>query len=116
MGTNRPAGGRRDARTRRAPMSEYQYYEFLAVDRPLTEPEMRELRAVSSRAVITPTRFTNHYEWCRLQKGNVARSHALLDCINARAETAKARNVDHSGAARHWATAPNPKLPGPAGS
>jgi hypothetical protein len=44
-------------------MSEYQYYEFLAVDRPLTEPEMRELRAVSSRAVITPTRFTNHYEW-----------------------------------------------------
>jgi len=44
-------------------VSEYQYYEFLAVDRPLTEPEMRELRAVSSRAVITPTRFTNHYEW-----------------------------------------------------
>ncbi len=44
-------------------MSEYQYYEFLAVDRPLTEREMRELRAVSSRAVITPTRFTNHYEW-----------------------------------------------------
>src|SRR5688572_27698693 len=44
-------------------MSEYQYYEFLAVDRPLTEREMRELRAVSSRAVITATRFTNHYEW-----------------------------------------------------
>ena len=44
-------------------MSEYQYYEFLAIDRPLTEREMQELRAVSSRAVITPTRFTNHYEW-----------------------------------------------------
>ena len=44
-------------------MSEYQYYEFLAVDRPLTGPEMRELRAVSSRAIITATRFTNHYEW-----------------------------------------------------
>ena len=44
-------------------MSEYQYYEFLAVDRPLTGREMLELRAVSSRAVITPTRFTNHYEW-----------------------------------------------------
>jgi hypothetical protein len=44
-------------------VSEYQYYEFLAVDRPLTEREMQELRAVSSRAVITPTRFTNHYEW-----------------------------------------------------
>src|SRR5690349_19197594 len=62
-GANRPAGRRRGARTRGAPVSEYQYYEFLAVDRPLTEPEMRELRAVSSRAVITPTRFTNHYEW-----------------------------------------------------
>ncbi len=44
-------------------MSEYQCYEFLAVDRPLTGREMRELRAVSSRAVITATRFTNHYEW-----------------------------------------------------
>ena len=44
-------------------MSEYQYYEFLAVDRPLTGRETRELRAVSSRAVITATRFTNHYEW-----------------------------------------------------
>lgn len=44
-------------------MSEYQYYEFLAIDRPLTEREMKELRAVSSRAVITATRFTNHYEW-----------------------------------------------------
>jgi hypothetical protein len=44
-------------------MSEYQYYEFLAIDRPLTAREMQELRAVSSRAVITPTRFTNHYEW-----------------------------------------------------
>ncbi len=44
-------------------MSEYQYYEFAAIDRPLTRPEMAELRAVSTRAVITPTAFTNHYEW-----------------------------------------------------
>ena len=44
-------------------MSEYQYYEFLAIDRPLTAREMQELRAVSSRAAITATRFTNHYEW-----------------------------------------------------
>ena len=44
-------------------MSEYQYYEFLAIDRPLGERERQELRAVSSRAVITATRFTNHYEW-----------------------------------------------------
>jgi hypothetical protein len=50
-------------------MSEYQYYEFQAVDRPLTEREMGELRACSSRATITATRFVNHYEWGSF-KGN----------------------------------------------
>ena len=44
-------------------MSEYQYYEFLAIDRPLDSSEMAPLRALSSRAEITPTRFTNVYEW-----------------------------------------------------
>jgi len=44
-------------------MSEYQYYEFRAIDRPLTEKEMRELRAYSTRARITPTSFTNEYSW-----------------------------------------------------
>jgi hypothetical protein len=44
-------------------MSEYQYYEFQAVDRPLTAREMRELRACSTRATITATRFVNHYDW-----------------------------------------------------
>lgn len=44
-------------------MSEYQYYEFQAIDRPLTEDEMRSLRSCSSRAKITATRFVNHYEW-----------------------------------------------------
>ncbi len=52
-------------------MSEYQYYEFQAIDRPLTEQEMRELRAYSTRATITPTRFVNHYEWGSF-KGNPA--------------------------------------------
>jgi hypothetical protein len=50
-------------------MSEYQYYEFQAIDRPLTERAMRELRSFSSRATITPTRFVNHYEWGSF-KGN----------------------------------------------
>ncbi|HBL28483.1 MAG TPA: hypothetical protein DD490_16745 [Acidobacteria bacterium] len=50
-------------------MSEYQYYEFQAVDRPLSEREMGELRACSSRATITATRFVNHYEWGSF-KGN----------------------------------------------
>jgi hypothetical protein len=44
-------------------MSEYQYYEFQAIDRPLTEREMGELRGYSSRATLTATRFVNHYEW-----------------------------------------------------
>jgi hypothetical protein len=46
-----------------AGMSEYQYYEFQAIDQPLSEKQMRELRGVSTRATITSTRFTNHYEW-----------------------------------------------------
>ncbi len=44
-------------------MSEYQYYEFLAIDRPLTEEQMQELRSVSSRAEITPTHFSNEYNY-----------------------------------------------------
>ncbi len=44
-------------------MSEYQYYEFLAIDRPLTAKEMSELRSISSRAEITVTRFSNTYNW-----------------------------------------------------
>jgi len=44
-------------------ISEYQYYEFLAIDRPLTEDEIVELRMLSTRAVITPVSFTNHYNW-----------------------------------------------------
>jgi hypothetical protein len=44
-------------------MSEYQYYEFQAIDRPLTTAEMGELRAVSTRARITPTSFVNEYAW-----------------------------------------------------
>lgn len=44
-------------------MSEYQYYEFRAIDRPLDERQMRELRSLSSRAEITPTSFVNVYNW-----------------------------------------------------
>jgi len=44
-------------------MSEYQYYEFQAIDRPLGQKEMAELRALSTRARITPTSFVNEYHW-----------------------------------------------------
>ena len=42
-------------------MSDYQYYEFLALDRPLTSKQREELRQLSTRAEITATRFTNEY-------------------------------------------------------
>jgi hypothetical protein len=44
-------------------MSEYQYYEFQAIDRPLSQREMQTLRGFSTRATITRTRFVNQYEW-----------------------------------------------------
>ncbi|CAN5689053.1 hypothetical protein BH11MYX4_BH11MYX4_45620 [soil metagenome] len=44
-------------------MSEYQCYEFVALDRPLTPKQMAELRAVSTRAEISPTRFWNEYQY-----------------------------------------------------
>jgi hypothetical protein len=40
-------------------MSEYQYYEFRTVDRPLTKQEMGKLRALSTRTEITSTSFVN---------------------------------------------------------
>ena len=50
-------------------MSEYQYYEFQAIDRPLTAKEMSELRSYSTRARITPTSFVNDYSFGSF-KGN----------------------------------------------
>jgi hypothetical protein len=44
-------------------MSEYQYYEFAAVDHPLTPRQQAELRGYSTRASITASSFTNEYHW-----------------------------------------------------
>ena len=44
-------------------MAEYQYYEFLAIDRPLDAGQLAELRALSTRARISPSRFVNTYQW-----------------------------------------------------
>lgn len=44
-------------------MSEYQYYEFLAIDRPLDASELAAVRSLSTRARVTATRFTNHYSY-----------------------------------------------------
>ncbi|MCX4590269.1 hypothetical protein OG819_10990 [Streptomyces sp. NBC_01549] len=44
-------------------MSEYQYYEFQAIDRPLTKDELERVRALSSRARISATHFVNEYHY-----------------------------------------------------
>ena len=53
-------------------MSECQYYEFQAIDRPLTSKEQEEIKALFSRAQVTPTQatFLHHYGDFR---GNVER-------------------------------------------
>jgi len=50
-------------------MSEFQYYEFQALDRALTAGEQAELRRFSSRAKIHSRSFTNEYHWGNF-KGN----------------------------------------------
>lgn len=52
-------------------MSEYQRYEFQAIDRPLTAQEQSSLRRYSSRAVISASRFVVDYSWGSF-KGDVA--------------------------------------------
>ena len=44
-------------------MSEFQYYEFQAIDRPLDKRAMAELRKITSRAEITSTSLINEYHW-----------------------------------------------------
>jgi len=44
-------------------VAEYLYYEFLAIDRPLDARQLAELRALSTRARISPSRFVNTYQW-----------------------------------------------------
>ncbi|MGO4753426.1 hypothetical protein AB4212_33280, partial [Streptomyces sp. 2MCAF27] len=44
-------------------MSEYQYFEFQALERPLSREEQEQLRELSTRARITATSFTNTYHW-----------------------------------------------------
>lgn len=44
-------------------MSEYQYYEFQAIDRLLSREEIQTLRGYSTRARITTNSFTNEYSF-----------------------------------------------------
>ncbi len=44
-------------------MSEYQYYEFRAVDKPLDQKQQAAVRELSTRAEITATSFVNEYHF-----------------------------------------------------
>ena len=44
-------------------MSEYQYYEWLAIDRPLTEREQAEVDKLSSHIEVSPTGAWVDYNW-----------------------------------------------------
>ncbi|MEW1567766.1 hypothetical protein AB0454_32940 [Streptomyces sp. NPDC093509] len=44
-------------------MSEYQHYQFLAIDRPLTNEQVAEIRRLTTRATLTHTTFVNNYQW-----------------------------------------------------
>jgi hypothetical protein len=44
-------------------VSTYQYYEFLAIDRPLDDGEQAAVRSLSTRARISSTSFVNEYHW-----------------------------------------------------
>jgi hypothetical protein len=50
-------------------MSEYQYYDFLAIDKPLTKQQQKKLREISTRATITSHRMSNEYHYGNF-KGN----------------------------------------------
>jgi hypothetical protein len=44
-------------------MSEYQYYEFVALDQPLDDRQQDEVRSLSTSATITASSFVNEYHW-----------------------------------------------------
>jgi hypothetical protein len=62
-------------------MSEYQYYDFRAVDRPLTSAERAQLARISTRAKISSTRFTNFYTFGEFKGNPVALVERYFDAF-----------------------------------
>lgn len=61
-------------------MSEYQHYQFLAVDRPLSDEQLAAVRGLTTRAEISRTTFLNTYQWGDF-KGSPER--LMEDCYDA---------------------------------
>ena len=62
-------------------MSEYQYYDFRAIDRPLTSSQRAELGKISTRAKISSTRFTNFYTFGDFKGNPVALLERYFDAF-----------------------------------
>lgn len=62
-------------------MSEYQFYDFRAVDRPLTSSQRTELGKISTRADISSTRFTNFYTFGDFKGNPVALVERYFDAF-----------------------------------
>jgi hypothetical protein len=79
-------------------MSEYQYIEFRAVDRPLTDKELAYAEKQSSRAEISRWCFSNEYsygEFCGNVDGMLRRGYDIcLEYANYGTRTLKIRLPD----------------------
>jgi hypothetical protein len=60
-------------------VSEYQYYEFAAIDRPLNAAEQAAVRELSTRARITATSFVNEYHFGDFSGNPVTMMHRWYD-------------------------------------
>lgn len=101
-------------------MSEYQYYEFVAIDRPLTSKQQEALRAVSTRGRISSSSFVNDYQWgdlkadprvwmeryfdAHLYLANWGTHRVTLRLPRAGLDPATAARYCVGGAASSWAT------------
>jgi hypothetical protein len=62
-------------------MSEYQYYEFRTIDRPLSRDDMESLRSLSSRAEISSTRLAVTYNYGDFRGDPVTLMHQHFDLM-----------------------------------
>jgi hypothetical protein len=73
-------------------MSEYQYYEFQAIDRPLTDKQQEELRSYSTRATITRTSFVNDDSWGSFKGDEDAWMEKYFDAFLSMRSPARSRS------------------------
>ena len=75
-------------------MSEFQFYEFQTIDRPLTKPEQAEISKLSRRDALTPTSAVFTYQFGDFP----ARVETLIQKYNARGYEEAVQLVSKLGA------------------